>query len=297
MSRPPAASFIIPTYGRAATLLDTVRCALAQNHPDFEVIVASQDPEAPPGLEELCARNPDKLRLLRLPRPNANAARNAAIEAARGAVLLSIDDDVLFGPDYAARHAVRYADERTGFVMSLTLDRADQPESEARAAHAGLLALPRVPQPGEVVAIKWSPTCSTSYRRAAVVQAGWFDPYFTSTGPDDADIAVRIIGAGYAGYLDTGTPLVHLAATSGGYGTRDVRRTLDRRLEEQRMRLYFAAKNRRLIGWPDAAALFAHAFRTVVRTCRDRDGIAGWFRAPLTFTRLAWRASRDARRR
>jgi glycosyltransferase involved in cell wall biosynthesis len=233
--------------------------------------------------------------VLRLPRPNANAARNVAIAAARGDVLLSIDDDVLFGPDYASRHAARYAKPQTGFVMALTLDRVDQPQREALAAHAALLALPQIPGADTLVPIKWAPTCSTSYRKAAILKAGGFDPYFTGGVADDTDIAVRILATGFSGFLDTGIALTHLAATSGGYASRDPQRTFERRLNDQRMRLYFASKNRLLIGTRDAARLFVSSLRVVLRACRDRYGLAGWLRAPFAFARLAWHAARDAR--
>jgi GT2 family glycosyltransferase len=180
--------------------------------------------------------------------------------------------------------------------MSLTLDRADTPADEALAVHARLLALPQVPRVGELVPIRWAPTCSTSYRKAAVLRAGGFDPYFTGGVADDTDIAVRIIGAGYAGYLDPSISLVHRAATTGGYASRSPDRDFDRRLNDQLMRLYFLAKNRRLISAADALRLRVSCLRVVIRTARDRHGLAGWFRAPAFFLRLWRQAGRDARR-
>jgi glycosyltransferase involved in cell wall biosynthesis len=291
----PTVSFIIPTYGRAAMLQETIRCALAQDYADFEIVVATQDPDPPSFLDEWVALNPVRLQVLHRPAPNANAARNAAVQAARGSLLLSIDDDVRFGPDYAARHAARYADPRVGFVMSLTRRRDGEPVAEVLAHHAALLELPAVPRPGDFVPIAWAPTCSTSFRREAIVRAGWFDPYFTGGVADDTDIAVRIGAAGYAGFLDTTIELTHLAASSGGFGTRDPARTHVKELNDQRMRLYFAAKNRVHLGRASTLRLFASALRSTLGICRRRYGLAGALLAPWTFARLAWRAVRDAR--
>jgi glycosyltransferase involved in cell wall biosynthesis len=286
----------VPTYGRAATLGDTLRCALAQDYPRFEVIVATQDPEPPPYLDDLCACNPGKLRVIRLPQPNANAARNAAARVASGSILLSIDDDVLFEPDYAARHIARYVDPRVGYVMSLTRDRSDEPLAEMLRSNAALLGLRTPPASGDFVRIDWAPTCSTSYRRDAVERAGWFDPYFTGGVADDTDLAVRIGGAGYIGYLDTTILLTHRAVREGGYATRDPERTHARQLNDQRMRLYFAFKNRRLLGWFSTVGLCSSVFRTIVGISRRRQGWSGALTATSVFAGLAWRAARDARK-
>jgi len=296
MKMQPALSFIIPTYGRAATLRDTIECALAQRYHDFEVIVATQDLKPPAFLDEMVRQHPDRLRVLHLPHPNVNAARNAAIRAARGGIMLSVDDDVLFGTDYGERHAARYADPSVGFVTSLTRSRTDETADQALCANAGLLGLKSIPTLGEFVPVDWAPTCAASYRREAVERAGWFDPYFTGGVGDDTDLAVRIRAAGYVGYLDTTIPITHLAVLKGGFATRDPERSDAKRLNDQRMHLYFASKNRRILGWGITRSLFAVGFWATVGICRKRYGRIGIFVAPWTFLGLAARAVRDARR-
>lgn len=293
MTEPLTLSFIVPTYGRAATLRGTLECALAQDYPNYEVVVASQDPQPPDCLRELAALHPSTLRVLQLPHPNANAARNAAIKACRGDVLLSIDDDVLFDADYATRHARHYADPRVGFIMSLTRERVGESLEDSLRLNTQNLGLPTLLRAGEVAPIRWAATCSTSYRRSAVEHAGWFDPYFTGGVGDDADIAVRILAAGYTGYLDTGIALTHLATTSGGYATRDPARTHRRRLNDQRMSLYFVFKNRRHIGPRGVLHAYQRSFRTTLRICRDQHGLSGWIIALGAFARLSWQATRD----
>jgi GT2 family glycosyltransferase len=233
--------------------------------------------------------------VLRLSQPNANAARNAAIRAAAGSILLSIDDDVLFESDYAARHVTRYADPLVGYVMSLTRSRPDEPVAESLRNNAVLLGLRTPPASGDFARIDWAPTCSTSYRREAVERAGWFDPYFTGGVADDTDLAVRIGGAGYVGYLDTTILLTHLAARTGGFASRDPERPHARRLNDQRMRLYFALKNRRFLGWLSTVGFCCRVFRTIVGISRQRRGWPGALAAPGVFAGLAWRVARDVR--
>jgi glycosyltransferase involved in cell wall biosynthesis len=293
----PLVSFIVPSYGRAGPLRQTVECALAQNYPHFEVIVVCQDPELPEYLGEFARREPTRLRFHHQQPAHANRARNKAVEMSRGEILLSLDDDVLFGPDYASRHVARYADAKIGFVMSLTL------EGAADTAPAALIRTaqtygPRPPlHPGEVIPIDWAPTCSTSYRRSALVAAGPFDDYFTGGVADDTDIAIRIRDQGYQGILDSAIQLVHLAVPSGGFASRDPNRPFRRMLNDQRMRVYFTAKHAGGMGFLPAASMYWSVLRATVVAFRTRYGSVAQLAAPFYFCWMAAGASYDARRR
>lgn len=293
----PLVSFIIPTYGRAQALEGTLACALAQDYPNFEIIVVCQDPALPPFLVELARQHPERLKVFHQQPPHANRARNRAIEMSRGEIILSIDDDVLFGPDYASRHLARYQDATLGFVMSLTLEgQADTPAAALRRS-AETYAMPAVPAPGAVVAITWAPTCSTSYRRQAMLDAGLFDEYFTGGVADDSDIAVGIRDHGWRGVLDTGIPLVHLAIPSGGFASRDPNRPFRKMLNDQRMRVYFAAKHFGHMGARHALGFYWSCFSAVTVAFRTRHGRFAMLAAPCYFVWMAAGATWTARRR
>jgi glycosyltransferase involved in cell wall biosynthesis len=293
----PLASFIVPSYGRADALQTTLGCALSQDYANFEVVVVCQDPTPPAFLDELVRANGERLRVFRQERPHANCARNLAVEKSRGEIILSIDDDVLFGPDYASRHMSRYTDPSLGFVMSLTLEgKADSPPAALSRAKS-LFTLASVPRAGDVVPITWAPTCSTSYRRSAIIEAGRFDEYFTGGVADDSDIAVGIREHGFTGVLDTGIELVHLAVPSGGYASRDPGRPFRRVLNDQRMRIYFAAKHAGHMGFSHASSFYWSAFRAMTVAIRGRYGIAAMLAAPFVFAWIAIGATYSARTR
>lgn len=290
---PRLVSFIVPTYGRADCLSATLRCALAQQGVEFEIIVVTQDPVPPDFLRELARAQPDMLRVVGQTPANANAARNTALRLARGEIILSIDDDVTFAPDYALRHLAHYDDPTVGFVVSLTRERATISIDDLLALHARDYELPRVPLRGDVVSLRWAPTCSSSFRRSALLKAGWFDPFFTGGVADDTDMAVRVLALGYRGLLDTKIELHHHAALDGGYGTRTAARPMARRLNDQRMRLYFALKNASRIGLADTIRMTTSVFRGVLAISRQESGATGYLLALPRFCAVAGRSIQD----
>lgn len=105
-------SVYLPTRNRLALLQRAVASVLAQTHTELELIVAdngSTDGTAP-WLEQLAAQD-DRVRWLRHTQSlGVPAARNRAIQQARGAWVTGLDDDDRFLPERVARflaHAAR----------------------------------------------------------------------------------------------------------------------------------------------------------------------------------------------
>jgi GT2 family glycosyltransferase len=92
MNAPTPVSIAILNHERAATLRRTLQLALAQDYPGLEVIVvdnASTDDSARMVEDEFPAA-----RLIRLSENIGCAARNAGVAAARGDIVLTLDNDV-----------------------------------------------------------------------------------------------------------------------------------------------------------------------------------------------------------
>jgi glycosyltransferase involved in cell wall biosynthesis len=87
-------SVAIPTYNRAGFLRGCLRSLVAQDYPQarYEIIVVDDEStdSTPQVVAEFAA-----VRSVRRPRSWLNAARNTAIEAARGDVVAFLDDDVV----------------------------------------------------------------------------------------------------------------------------------------------------------------------------------------------------------
>lgn len=89
----PTVSVVLPTRNREDFLRDAVSSVLEQTFTDFECIVVDGDSTDGTG-EYLASLDDDRVRVQRYGEPQGvSAARNAAIEMARGDYLVFLDDD------------------------------------------------------------------------------------------------------------------------------------------------------------------------------------------------------------
>ncbi|MBN1557534.1 MAG: glycosyltransferase family 2 protein, partial [Lentisphaerae bacterium] len=106
-------SVVIPTYNRAALLRRTLDSLLDQSadQASFEVIVVDDGSEDATGavLEAAARRDPGRVRALSCAHALSGAARNAGIAAARGRLILSMDDDLVADRDLIRLHLEAHA--------------------------------------------------------------------------------------------------------------------------------------------------------------------------------------------
>ena len=116
----PTVSVCIPARNEERDVERGVRSALAQEYPDFEVVVV--DDRSTDGTGEILDRleggNPETLRVIRVEElPDGwigkNHALHRAARAARGELILFVDADVSMAPDALARAVARL--ERGGY--------------------------------------------------------------------------------------------------------------------------------------------------------------------------------------
>lgn len=102
----PLASVIIPTHDRVGDLRRTIEALVrqARDPQHYEIVVAANacTDETVDYLRALAT--PCTLRVVDVPAPGAAGARNAGAAAARGAILIFLDDDVTVGPEFVAAH-------------------------------------------------------------------------------------------------------------------------------------------------------------------------------------------------
>jgi glycosyltransferase involved in cell wall biosynthesis len=112
---PPRASVIIRSYNRLPALCELLDRLLVQRFDGFEIVIVDQSTRATAAQEAaLATRTADpRVRLLKFPPLGGPGARNAGVRAARGEILLFIDDDDLpEGEGWIAAHVANYADPR-----------------------------------------------------------------------------------------------------------------------------------------------------------------------------------------
>lgn len=107
----PRISVVVRSYNRLAALAELLTALLAQDHDSFEVVVIDQSTVKPPAdlaVVESLARDP-RVRMLSFPPLGGPGARNAGVRAARGNLLVFIDDDDLpWGTDWLTRHEANF---------------------------------------------------------------------------------------------------------------------------------------------------------------------------------------------
>lgn len=227
-------SVVIATYNRGALLERLLRQLAAQtlSPREFEVWVVD-DGSSPPAREHLAGLElPYPFHLMEQENAGQAAARHAGALAARGEVLLFVDDDMQVGPDFLARHLDGHAGgERLVLLGRINPDPdlagmpfferwyADCLARRERGIREG-----RVTLDGSLLY-----TGNVSMRRADYLAAGGFDPALRQS--EDCELGLRLEEAGVTFRLGEATTLHGSDHTSleqwrrraSRYGMNDVR--------------------------------------------------------------------------
>ena len=98
---PRRVSVVMATYRREELLRAALEDVLALKYPELEIIVVDQTPEHTPATRALLASVADHVRLIHQARPHVVTALNAGLAAARGEIVLFLDDDIrITDPDF-----------------------------------------------------------------------------------------------------------------------------------------------------------------------------------------------------
>lgn len=99
--RQPGLSLVVPTFNRAALLVETLNAALAQSQP-FQRIVVVDNGSTDDTVQRLAAFG-DRIMLITTPNHGVQAARNTGVAATATEWVCFCDSDDLLQPDYVAR--------------------------------------------------------------------------------------------------------------------------------------------------------------------------------------------------
>lgn len=199
------ASIVIPCYNAESFLGKAIESALAQTHPETEVIVV--DDGSTDGSAQVAARYEARVRLIRTPHGGGSMARNAGLRIAAGEAVVFLDADDLLGIDTVA-HQVR------------ALERSS-PRSIARAPWAPLAlrqeawvpvprAFPARPSMDAIAArlvSVFDPTAALLWPTALVRELGGWDE--TLTKNQDGDLVLRALLAGARYEPASGSPVFY----------------------------------------------------------------------------------------
>ncbi len=190
-------SVVIPTLARRDALTRCLQRLATQTDPDMETILvldqAAPDPDA--GARALAAAGLRDARLLQADRPGASAARNTGWRAARGDVVVFLDDDVLADPGLVTAHRAIHDARPEPSVGAIGMMRWA----------SGLKVTPFMRWIEDGIQFDYTAlrdrqetgwwhlyTCNCSLKRSALAEVGGLDATGFPFGYEDLDLARRI---------------------------------------------------------------------------------------------------------
>ena len=199
MADPPEVSVIIPTRERCEVLRRALTSLARQPAtPTFEVVVAV-DGSTDGTIEMIDAfESPHALRRVEAPGLGRARACNAALAAARAAVVIILDDDMQVAEGFVERHLSHHPAGTRACVLG-----AVPVELDGASTHAAAyvkekfdLHLARLGDPAHLNLPRSFYTGNASIRAEVMAGVGGFDESFGVYGNEDVELAQRLRAAG-----------------------------------------------------------------------------------------------------
>jgi glycosyltransferase involved in cell wall biosynthesis len=198
---PPQISVVIPTYNRRDILARTLPAVLSQDFSaeQYEVIVVMDGSRD--GTAEMLRglKAPCELRVLQQPNRGQAAARNAGWKAARGELVLFLDDDLFCDRLLLQQHVAAHAGTDPVVVVAPVYISPDTPRTttmvyiEGRDAHwRRLVSEKTTPERGDDLCV--GRNCSLP--RSVLEACGGFDERFAQMR-EDVELGLRLRERGY----------------------------------------------------------------------------------------------------
>jgi GT2 family glycosyltransferase len=224
----PMATIVITTCGGPGSrLTSTLRGALAQSYPHFEVVVVDNRPGTS-GVPEILAHSypsQARLRYVAETRHGLSHARNCGAAAAAGELVAFTDDDVEIDPDWLGCLVAGFDDPRiacvTGLILPLELDTEAQLLLEefggySKGFEGRLWDCDEHRSPSALypyTAGAFGSGASAAFRRDALAEIGGFDGHLgagtPALGGEDLDIYVTCVQRGYQIRYEPGAIIRH----------------------------------------------------------------------------------------
>ncbi|QIQ07057.1 glycosyltransferase [Streptomyces liangshanensis] len=210
----PRATVVVATRERAAQLARALDSLVAQDHPDFQVLVVDNAPRTTATRDLVQGRYAGRVDYVEESVPGLATAHNRGIAASDGEVLAFTDDDVIADPHWLTALTEPFAtDPGLGCTTGLILPaRLTTPAQILLESHGGFakgfaprLYDPAQPPPDEPLfpftAGSFGSGANMAFRAQVLSSVGGFDPA-TGTGTparggDDLYAFVRVLSAGH----------------------------------------------------------------------------------------------------
>ncbi|WP_371669757.1 glycosyltransferase [Streptomyces sp. NBC_00289] len=211
---PPLTSVVVATRERAGQLARALDSLLAQDHPDFEILVVDNAPLTTETRDLVERKYGERVRYVRETVPGLAVAHNRGVEAARGEVVAFTDDDVVADPRWLTELSAPFAADpglgcATGLILPARLSTPAQVLLESHGGFAKGFA-PRTYDPGDppadeplfpFTAGRFGSGANMAFRTSVLRGVGGFDPATgvgtLARGGDDLYGFVRVLAQGH----------------------------------------------------------------------------------------------------
>ncbi|MGW1779015.1 glycosyltransferase [Streptomyces sp. NPDC002143] len=210
----PFTTVVVATRERTEKLVHALDSLLAQDHPDFEILVVDNAPVTDSTRDLVAHKYAERVRYVTEPVPGLAVAHNKGVEAAHGEVIAFTDDDVVADPRWLTELTAPFvADPGLGCTTGLILPaRLRTPAQVLLESHGGFAKGftartydPHDPPADEPLfpftAGRFGSGASMAFRAEVLRAVGGFDPATgagtRARGGDDLYGFVRVLAAGH----------------------------------------------------------------------------------------------------
>ena len=265
---PGLVSTIVPVFNRGELVVDAVESVLAQTHQPVECIVVDDGStdDTPRIVDELAAREPDRVRVIHKPNSGPGCSREQGREVARGEFIQYLDSDDLLAPNkFEDQVAALRADPEAALCYGVTEYHRLGQEAKRSIFATTDRPIDRI-FPAFLTRRRWG-TSSPLYRRSVTDRIGpWGWMWSEEDWEYDCRIGAfgsRVLHAGRVVSTQRGLPGQRLSQQG-----RDDRRTLASQSEARRL----IHAHAREAGVAPAAAEMQHFMRSLFLLARDCGG-------------------------
>jgi len=213
-------SVIVPTYRREARLRRTLADVLRLRWPEVDVVLVDQTETHEPATADLLTALRGRIQHLRHAPPGVVGALNRGLGAARGEIVLLLDDDIAISDvDLVAAHVANYDDPTVGAVAGRVLDAADPRDGtyDAGAAEPEWGYFHSSWDHGVRCEVTSAPGANMSVRRELVRQLGGLDERIRGNAFRwENDLCLTLRTAGFRTVYDPRPTVLHYYGSAGG---------------------------------------------------------------------------------
>lgn len=189
----PRVSVIMPVYGTAQYVPEALDSVLRQTYMDYEIIVVNDGSPDSELLDKVIAPYRDRITYIVQQNRGSSAARNTALQIARGEYVAMLDSDDYWNPEYlASQLALLDAEPSIDVVYPDAIRFGPDGKRERRFSEeypaAGEITFSRV------LAGECHVYGGVTARLASIMKAGLYDEKLTSG--EDFDLWLRILKSG-----------------------------------------------------------------------------------------------------